>query len=146
MNIKKYFLLLTVLCIGTVVYSQVYVGGGLNFVSNKSFKAIGPSLKIGVVASEKIDINGNYTYYLKDYRLFSYSFDAHYKLFNVQDKLLVHPFAGLIFTKQTVTNNSANFGVTFKLPTEKYQYYFEPRWILDNNQFVFTVGINLLQI
>ncbi|MBK9737874.1 MAG: hypothetical protein IPO92_24235 [Saprospiraceae bacterium] len=123
--------------------AQIYFGGGLSFNSNPSYKALGIQAKLGIPASDKFDINGNVTYYLASKASFAFDFDVHYKLFNVEDKLLVNPFAGINFTKTEITNNSLSLGISFKVPTEKYTYYIEPRWILDNSQFVFTIGVLL---
>ena len=60
---------------------------------------------------------------------------------NINDKLFISPMGGLNFTKTSVINNSISLGASFKVPSEKYTYFVEPRWILDDSQFVFSVGV-----
>lgn len=123
--------------------AQIYFGGGLSFNSNNAYKALGIMGKGGMSVSEKFEINANATYYLSKKASWAFDGDVHYKLFNINDKLIINPFAGINFTRTTITNNSLSLGASLKVPTDRYTYFIEPRWILDNKQFVFTVGVLL---
>jgi hypothetical protein len=125
----------------TAVHGQFYFGGGMKFNSNNEFKALGLNAKVGKDISEKFEINADLTYYIASKASVSVDFDLHYRLLNVSEKLYVSPMAGINITRTTVTNNSLSLGASFKVPTDKYTYFVEPRWILDNAQFVFSVGV-----
>ncbi|MEZ4912419.1 MAG: hypothetical protein R2774_16335, partial [Saprospiraceae bacterium] len=88
------------------------------------------------------NIHANATYYFSDDASWSLDGDLHYKLLNINDGgFVLDPFAGINFTRTSTTNNSLNLGLFLKYQTEKMGYFLEPRWILDNNQFVLTVGV-----
>jgi hypothetical protein len=130
------------------VHSQFQFGGGMKFNTNDQFKALGLNAKIGKDIAEKFDINVDVAYYLATKASWSFDFNLHYRLFNLDDKLILNPTAGFNFTRtdfdkdsNSVLNNSLNLGVSLRVPTDKYTYYIEPQWILDNGQFVFSVGI-----
>ena len=122
-------------------HSQLYFGGGMKFNSNTEFKALGLNAKVGKDISEKFEINTDFTYYIGSKASWSLDLDLHYRLFNFNDKLFISPMGGLNFTKTSVINNSISLGASFKVPSEKYTYFVEPRWILDDSQFVFSVGV-----
>ncbi|MBP6235725.1 MAG: hypothetical protein KA270_11530 [Saprospiraceae bacterium] len=128
--------------------AQFQFGGGMKFNTNNQFKALGLNAKIGKDISEKFDINVDVAYYLATKASWSFDFNLHYRLFNLDDKLILNPTAGINFTRtdydkdsNSVLNNSLNLGVSLRVPTDKYTYYIEPQWILDNGQFVFSVGV-----
>lgn len=121
--------------------AQFYFGGGMKFNSNNDFKALGLNAKVGKDIAEKFDINADFTYYIASKASWSLDLDLHYRLFNVAERLYISPMAGINFTRTTVTNNSLSLGASLKVPTDKYTYFVEPRWILDNAQFVFSVGV-----
>ena len=122
------------------VTGQFQIGGGMKFNTNSEFKALGINAKAGKDIAEKLDLNVDIAYYLGSKASWSFDFDLHYRLFNLDDKLIVNPMAGINFTRTSVTNNSLSLGVSLRVPTDQYTYYIEPRWILDNQQFVFSVG------
>jgi hypothetical protein len=122
-------------------YGQFYFGGGLKFNTNSEFKALGINGKVVKKIGEKFDLNTDICYYIGSKASWSLDIDGQYRLFNINDKVLLSPMAGINFTRTTVTNNSLSFGASAKFPTEKYTYFLEPRWILDNSQFVFSVGV-----
>ena len=147
MNHLKTLIFMVVFLFGFkgITYSQVFFGGGLSFNSNSVFNTVGLTGKVGVWASDKIDLNGNITYYFTNKASFAFDIDAHYKLFNLGDKLYINPFAGINFTRMkdiepNYTNNSLNLGISFRIPSEQYLYFIAPRWILDYKQFVVTIG------
>ena len=122
-------------------FSQFYFGGGMKFNTNNEFKALGLNAKIGKDIAEKFDINADITYYLASKASWSFDFDLHYRLLNIGDKIYINPMAGINFTRTTITNNSVSLGASVRVPSDKYTYFIEPRWILDNAQFVFSVGV-----
>ncbi len=131
---------LTTLIISSEVSAQFYYGGGMKFNTNNEFKALAINGKIGKDIAEKLDLNVDIAYYLASKASWSFDFDLQYKLLNIDDKLILNPLAGINFTRTSVTNNSLSLGVSIKVPTDKYTYFIEPRWILDYGQFVFSVG------
>ena len=136
------------LLINTALHGQFQFGGGMKFNTNDQFKALGLNAKVGKDIAEKFDINVDIAYYLATKATWSFDFDLHYRLFNLDDKLILNPMAGINFTRndfnkdnESVLNSSLSLGASLRVPTEKYTYYIEPRWILDFGQFVFSVGI-----
>lgn len=130
------------------VNGQFQFGGGMKFNTNNQFKALGLNAKVVKDIGEKFDINVDIAYYLATKATWSFDFNLHYRLFNLDDKLILNPMAGINFTRtdfdkdsKSVINNSLNLGVSLRVPTDKYTYYIEPQWILDNGQFVFSVGV-----
>ncbi len=114
----------------------------MKFNTNTDFKALALHLKAGKDIAEKFDINTDIAYYIASKATWSIDFDLQYHLVNLNDNFLLRPFAGINFTKTSVINNSLALGMAMKIPTEKYTYYLEPRWILDNSQLVVTVGVS----
>jgi hypothetical protein len=145
MRYFKSLFITSILIVGfsATVSSQIYYGGGMSFNSNANYKALGLTAKLGVPVSEKFDLNGNVTYYLASQASFAFDADVHYKLFNLDDRVLLNPFGGINFTRTDITNNSLSLGISLKVIAEDYTYYFEPRWILDNKQIVITIGVLL---
>lgn len=143
MNFYKQIILVFTLSIvsTTISFGQWYFGGGMTFNSNPDYKALGLTGKVGVGVSEKFDVNTNVTYYLASRASWAFDFDLHYNLLNLNENFILNPFAGINFTRTDITNNSLNLGVAIKVPTEQYTYYAEPRWILDNRQFVLGIGV-----
>lgn len=137
---KITIVLILVLSFQNLGNSQWLYGGGMKFNSNNDFKAVGLNAKVGKDIGEKLDANLDITYYLASKASWSFDFDVQYRLFNINDILLIRPFAGINFTRTEITNNSLSLGVSFKVPDDQYTYYMEPRWILDHQQFVFSVG------
>jgi len=141
----KYFkslVLAVVLCVIVpfVGKAQIYFGGGMSYNSNSAKNALGVMAKVGIGIADRFDINGNATYYLRKETPLSFDLDLHYRLINLSEHFLIHPFVGVNFTG---SNNSIAFGTSFKVPTESSTYFFEPRYILDGKQWVFTLGIIL---
>lgn len=143
MRIIKYIIFVFTLSLISVQMSfgQFYFGGGMTFNSNSDYKALGLTGKVGMGVSEKFDLNTNITYYLASRATWAFDFDLHYNLVNLNENFILNPFAGINFTRTDITNNSLNLGLAIKVPTEQYTYYAEPRWILDNNQFVLGIGV-----
>jgi len=142
MNMRK--LLFVFCCVAlscTTLGAQWVFGGGLKFNSNNEFKALGIHAKVGKDISDKFDINTDLIYYLGSKASWSFDIDLHYHLFNINDNVILNPLAGINFTNTSVINNSLLLGLSLRLPTDKYTYYFEPKWILDNDQIVFGVGV-----
>jgi len=139
---KQIILVFTFSIVSTSIsFGQWYFGGGMTFNSNPDYKALGLTGKVGVGVSEKFDVNTNVTYYLASRASWAFDFDLHYNLLNLNENFILNPFAGINFTRTDIINNSLNLGVAIKVPTEQYTYYAEPRWILDNRQFVLGVGV-----
>lgn len=138
----KSIILVSVFCLSLPFISdaQIYFGGGMSYNSNNAKDAVGAMAKVGVGIANKFDINGNATYYFRKDTPWSFDFDLHYRLINIGESFLIHPFAGFNFTG---SNNSLTLGTSFKVPTEGSTYFFEPRYILDGKQWVFTLGIIL---
>ena len=118
--------------------AQIYFGGGMSYNSNSAKNAVGAMAKLGIGIADRFDINGNVTYYFRKDTPWSLDLDLHYRLINFSDHFLIHPFVGVNFTG---SNNSLTLGTSFKVPTESSTYFFEPRYILDGKQWVFTLGI-----
>ncbi|MBK9149852.1 MAG: hypothetical protein IPM26_02195 [Saprospiraceae bacterium] len=121
--------------------SQTYFGGGFAINTGEVNSAFGPQAKIALGFADKLELNGMFTYYLKKGTYYAIDFDLHYKLFNIADKVLIQPFAGLNFTRTNNTDSSLNLGASLRFPTEKLTYYIEPRLIFDHSQFVLSFGI-----
>lgn len=121
--------------------SQAYFGGGFAINTGDLNSAFGAQARVATGFTNKLELNGMFTYYLRKGTLYSLDFDLHYKLFNVADKLFVQPFAGLNFTRSTITDSSLNLGASLRFPTEKLTYYLEPKLIFDHSQFVISFGI-----
>lgn len=137
----KYLVLLIFLFICINMQAQWIYGGGMKFNSNDEFKALGLNAKVGKDIGEKFDLNADVCYYLASKASWSFDFDLHYHLFNVNDEVILNPMAGINFTSTDVINNSLLLGASFRFPTDKYTYYLEPKWILDNNQLVISAGV-----
>lgn len=127
----------------TFLQAQWVFGGGMKFNSNTQFNALAINGKVGKDIAENLDINMDLAYYIASEASISVDFDIHYRLLNIGDKVKINPFAGINFTNTTFTNNSLSLGLSFRASDEKYTYYMEPRWILDNKQFVFSIGLLL---
>lgn len=123
--------------------SQWVFGGGMKFNNNNEFKALAINAKVGKDISDKFDLNVDIAHYIASKATWSFDFDLHYRLFNLNDKLIINPVAGINFTKTSVVNNSLGLGISFRIPDDNYTYFLEPKWILDNQQFVFCVGVLL---
>ncbi|MBK8670561.1 MAG: hypothetical protein IPN89_14340 [Saprospiraceae bacterium] len=121
--------------------AQFQFGGGMKFNSNTDFKAVAVNAKFKKNVSDRFDGNVDVAYYIASKASWSVDLDMHYRLFNINDKVLLNPFAGINFTKTSLINTSLSLGGSVLVPTDKYTYFIEPRWILDFNQFVFSVGI-----
>lgn len=142
MNMRKFFILMVFFTLTLTSLSAQWVfGGGLKFNSNIDFKALGLHAKIGKDISEKFDINTDLIYYLGSKASWAFDVDLHYRLFNISDKVIINPVAGINFTKTSVINNSLLLGASIRFPTDKYTYYLEPKWILDNDQIVIGIGV-----
>lgn len=133
------FLIITVINANT----QWVFGGGMKFNSNDDFKGLAINAKIGKDISDKFDLNLEVGHYIASKATWSFDFDLHYRLFNINDKLIINPMAGINFTKTEIVNNSLGLGISFRIPDDRYTYYLEPKWILDYRQFVFSVGVLL---
>lgn len=132
-----------IIILPTILSAQWKYGGGMKFNNNTEFKALAINAKVGKDIAERFDFNVDIAYYIASKASWSFDFDLHYRLFNINDKLLVDPVAGINFTKTNVVNNSLGIGVFFRIPNEKFTYYVEPKWILDNKQFVLGIGVLL---
>ncbi|MBK9254789.1 MAG: hypothetical protein IPM42_04820 [Saprospiraceae bacterium] len=145
MNFKSTFhcflLFLTCLAFTNSAKAQVYFGGGLTFNTEQGMKAVGIQAKTDFAMNDKFTFNGSFAYYLRKETYFAIDGDLHYKFINISDKFMINPFAGINLTRTTYTNTSLNLGVSFRFPTEKMTYYFEPKYIIDNTQFVFAFGV-----
>lgn len=123
--------------------AQVSFGGGFALNTETVYSGFGPQAKLAIGLGDKLELNGNFTYYLRKETLYALDFDLHYKLLNISDKVFINPFAGMNFTRTTFTDSSLNIGVSFRLPTEKMIYYLEPKLVFDRSQFVIAFGILL---
>ena len=134
------FLITFSICNGN---AQWIFGGGMKYNTNNEFKAIGLNAKVGKDISDKFDLNLDVGHYIASTAKWSFDLDLHYKLFNINDKILINPVAGINFTVTEVVNNSLSLGASFRFADDRFTYYLEPKWILDNKQFVLSVGILL---
>lgn len=125
------------------VYSQWIFGGGLKFNSNDQFKGVAPHLKVGKDISDNFDINLDFAYYLASKADLSFDIDLHYRLFNIADKVLINPVAGINFTRIESFKNSLSLGASLRILGDKYGYYIEPKYILNDRQFVLGIGVLL---
>ena len=135
------------LSIGIILITQTYLssqwiyGGGMKFNTNDDFKALALNAKIGKDISEQFDVNVDISYYLASKATWSFDFDLQYRLFNINDRLIINPVAGINFTRTAITNNSLLLGASIKVPDDDYTYFIEPKWILDYKQFIFSIGV-----
>lgn len=124
-------------------YSQWIFGGGMKYNTNEQFKAIAPHLKIGKDISDKFDINVDLGYYLSKKATYTFDVDLHYRLFNIADKVLINPLAGINFTRTENFRNSLLLGMSLRILGDRYTYYIEPKYILNDNQYTLGIGILL---
>ncbi len=142
----KHFFTITIILLFTIGIqqsgqSQWIFGGGLKFNSNDEFKALAPHIKVGKDISEKFDINVDIGYYLSKKAELTLDLDLHYRLFNIADKVLINPTAGINFVKTVNFTNSLSLGASVRVLTDRYNYYVEPKYILNGEQWVFGVGV-----
>jgi hypothetical protein len=136
-------LLILQIAISGPINAQVSFGGGFALNTETVYSGFGPQAKLAIGLGDKLELNGNFTYYLRKETLYALDFDLHYKLLNISDKVFINPFAGMNFTRTTFTDSSLNIGVSFRFPTEKLTYYLEPKMVFDRSQFVLAFGILL---
>lgn len=139
---KNILFALCFLCLSLSDLSAQWIfGGGMKFNSNTEFKALALNGKVGKDINEKFDANVDIAYYIESKATWSFDFDIHYKLLNLNDNFILNPVAGINFTNTSVINNSLALGLSMRVITDQYTYYLEPKWILDNKQFVLSVGV-----
>lgn len=144
MKIKRYVLSAgIVLALSLNADAQFYFGGGFSLNTETVYSGFGPQAKLALGLGDKLELNGMFTYYLRKETLYAVDFDLHYKLLSISDKVYINPFAGLNFTRTTITDSSLNLGVSLRFPTEKLTYYLEPKMVFDRSQFVIAFGILL---
>lgn len=142
MLLKNYLVLFTFMTFGlTQMSAQWIFGGGLKYNTNKEFIALGINAKVGKDISEKFDANLDISHYIGSKATWSMDFALHYRLFNIDDKVIINPVGGIIFTKTDLINNSLALGASIRIPSDRFTYYIEPKWVLDNEQILFSVGV-----
>lgn len=119
---------------------QWIFGGGLKLNSNNQFKGLAPHIKIGKDVAPRFDINVDFAYYIFSAADLSLDVDLHYRLFNIADQVLINPVAGINFTRIESIKNSLSLGVSVRIIDDLYTYYIEPKYILNDKQFVVGIG------
>lgn len=144
MNFRRFLMSVGIVFVISInADAQLHFGGGFSLNTETVYSGFGPQAKLALGLGDKLELNGMFTYYLRKETLYAVDFDLHYRLINISDKVLINPFAGLNFTRTTITDSSLNLGVSLRFPTEKLTYYLEPKMVFDRSQFVIAFGILL---
>jgi hypothetical protein len=119
----------------------VHFGGGLAYNADSLMRALGVQAKFSGSISEKFVIHAAGTYYFRKDTYFAIDADLHYQFINFNDVFRINPFAGINLTRTTKTNTSLNLGASFLIFRENFHYYIEPKFIIDDSQFVLSLGL-----
>ncbi|HRO09426.1 MAG TPA: hypothetical protein PK047_11205 [Saprospiraceae bacterium] len=123
------------------VHAQWFYGGGMKYNANNEFKAIAINAKIGKDISEKFDLDLDAAYYIASSATWAFDVNLHYRFIKIGDVVALNPLAGVNFTKSSHIYNSILLGLSLKVYDNKYTYYLEPKWILNEDQVSISVGI-----
>jgi hypothetical protein len=121
----------------------LHFGGGLSYNTDSLMRALGVQAKLSGSISDKFVLHGAGTYFFRKDTYFTVDADLHYQFINFKDKFLMNPFAGINLTRTSKTNTSLNLGISFLIFTENFHYYIEPKFIIDDSQFLLSIGIML---
>lgn len=127
--------------VDTLAQQDIHFGGGLSYNTDSLTRALGVQAKLSGPISDKFVLHGMGTYFFRKATYFAIDADLHYQFINFKDKLLINPFAGINLTRTTKTNTSLNLGASFLIFTENFHYYIEPKFIIDDIQFLLSMGI-----
>lgn len=119
----------------------LHFGGGLSYNTDSLTRALGIQAKLSGSISDKFVLHGMGTYFFRKATYFTIDADLHYQFINFKDKLLINPFAGINLSRTTITNTSLNLGASFLIFTDNFHYYVEPKFIIDDSQFLLSMGI-----
>ncbi len=144
-KMRRLILSLTLIVCAQIIYSQegIHFGGGVAYNTDSLMRALGVQAKFSGSISEKFVLHGNGTYYFKKGTYYAIDGDLHYQFINFKDQFLINPFAGINLTRTTKTNTSLNLGIGFVVMRENFHYYIEPKFIVDDSQFIISMGIML---
>ena len=113
----------------------------MKYNTNNEFKAVAVNAKIGTSISDNFDIDLDAAYYIASKAKWSFDANLHYKLLNISDAVYLNPLVGINFTKSSRIYNSLLFGLSLKIADNKYTYYLEPKWILNEDQLSISIGV-----
>ena len=132
-----------VLLISTSLKSQdgIHSGGGLSYNTDSLFRTLGVQAKISGSITDKFILHGAGTYFFRKETYYAIDADLHYRFINFNDVFTINPFAGINLTRTTKTNTSLNVGIGFILYRDNYHFYFEPKFIVDDSQFLLSLGL-----
>ncbi len=138
---KPYLILLIVTMLAIQLNAQWYYGGGLKYNTNNEFKAIAINAKVGKDVSEKFDVDLDLAYYIASSAKWAIDANIQYRLLQIGDVFRLNPLAGINFTKSGKFYNSLLLGVSMKVIDDRYTYYLEPKWILNEDQLSISIGV-----
>ena len=141
---KNFFILILFFLLGNAdVKAQegLHFGGGLSYNADSLMRALGIQAKLSGSISDKFVLHGAGTYFFRKATYFAIDADLHYQFINFKDKFMMNPFAGINLTRTTKTNTSLNLGVSLLFFAENFHYYIEPKFIIDDSQFLLSMGI-----
>lgn len=131
---KLLFIPIFLLCFAFNAKSQIQFGAGASYFVDEP-SGLGIQGKGLYVLNEQFDIAGGFTFWLQDFVDYSINADLHYKLLVFGDNITLSPMAGIDLTRVEVfgfgaTDTSLEVGAFFKIPTEKFTFYAEPKLVL----------------
>ncbi|MFZ1703003.1 MAG: hypothetical protein WAT79_01585 [Saprospiraceae bacterium] len=119
----------------------LHFGGGLTYNTDSLMRGMGIQAKLSGSISEKFILHGAGTYYFKKGTYYAIDADLHYQFINSNERFFINPFAGINLTRTFKTNTSLNLGISFIVMRDDFHYYIEPKFIVDDSQFVISIGI-----
>jgi hypothetical protein len=141
---KKFFICLALIfSVHMISRAQegLHFGGGLSYNADSLMRALGVQAKLSGSISDKFVIHGAGTYFFRKETYFAIDADLHYQFINYKDKFAINPFAGINLSRTTKTNTSLNLGASILIFNDNFHYYLEPKFIIDDSQFLLSMGI-----
>jgi|SRR5690606_18212407 len=126
---------------GIKAQDGIHFGGGFVYNTDSLMRAMGIQAKLSGSISDRFVLHGAGTYYFRKETYYAIDADLHYRFINLNDIFTINPFAGINLTRTTKTNTSLNLGLSFMLFRDNYHFYFEPKFIVDDSQFLMSLGI-----
>lgn len=119
----------------------IHFGGGFMYNTDSLMRAMGIQAKLSGSISDRFVLHGAGTYFFRKETYYSIDADLHYRFINLNEVFTINPFAGINLTRTTKTNTSLNVGLSLMLFRDNYHFYFEPKFIVDDSQFLMSLGI-----
>ncbi len=140
---RKFIVLFIVIVAASPLSAQWIFGGGVKYNTNNSFKAFAINGKFGKDISEKFDIDLDVSYYIASKATWAFDLNCHYRLLTIGNTVSINPLAGINFTKIKSNNlySSLLLGFSTKISADRYTYYIEPKWVMNDNQLSLSVGV-----